>query len=98
MILIDFEKIILNYNKLIKKYDNVEYTNVLEEYKKYLKFRYKNKNNKNYNKTTNGIFSMLQVYNLHTPVIKNSPISYGLRNIKIKNIKVIIMVVVLGMI
>lgn len=82
MKIIDFNNIIIEFNKQLKQYNNVEYTKIIDEYKTYLKYTYKNKNNKNYINTISSINFILSNENLFTPIIKNSPISYSLRNIK----------------
>lgn len=86
MKVIDFNNIIIEFNKRLKKYNNVEYTKIIDEYKIYLKHSYKNRNNENYINTIISIEYILKFENLFIPVIKNSPIAYSLRNIKKKNI------------
>jgi|SaaInlStandDraft_1057018.scaffolds.fasta_scaffold04559_7 serine/threonine protein kinase len=87
MKIIDFNNIINEFNKRLKKYNNVEYTKIIDEYKIYLKHRYKNRNNENYINTIISIEYILKFENLFIPIIKNSPIAYSLKNIKKKNIK-----------
>jgi hypothetical protein len=87
MKLIDFNKISKIYNKRIKYYDYIDYTKVIEEYKIYLKYRYKIRKNKNYINTLNSIYNILYHEKTFIPTIQKSPISYSLRNIKIDNIE-----------
>ena len=87
MKLIDFDKIRETYDKLIKNYNNIDYTIVIEEYKKHLKYLYKIRKNKNYKNTVNTIYYILGFEETFIPTIQNSPIYYSLRNIKIKDIE-----------
>jgi len=89
MTLINFDKIILDFNNYIKKYEKISYKKIINEYKIFLKKKYRLKNNKNYINTFNLLINYINNNNLDIkiPNLEDKPFAYCFRNINNKNIK-----------
>ena len=88
MTLINFDKIILDFNNYIKKYEKISYKKIINEYKIFLKKKYRLKNNKNYTNTFNLLINYINNnLDIKIPNLEDKPVAYCFRNINNKKIK-----------
>lgn len=84
---------ILNINHItdkmideVSKYNNIEYKYIVQSYKKILNQLYENRYNSDFNETLDLLIYIFKIYKIKQPFIKNSPIFYILKDIKVKDV------------